>query len=283
MTTVYKKGSKDAAGVKAIQEQLLKLGYDLGITGADGDFGPATETAVKSFQTKVGLKPVDGIVGKDTSAALDAAVAALPAPTPVPPPPPVPPKAEDRSKFYASLKTSGLASSFDQSQVDGFEAILNTFKPTSYSIPHRAYMLATAWHETARKMKPIEEYGKGSGRDYGKRLKMSRVAYNDTPAIFYGRGYVQLTWYENYELAGKKLGLDLLHKPELTLTPDVASKIMLMGMEEGWFTGKKLNDYLNDKTKDYVNSRRIINGTDKASEIAAYANKFETALKAMYN
>lgn len=52
---------------------------------------------------------------------------------------------------------------------------------------------------------------------------------------------------------------------------------MVDGMEAGRFTGKKLSDYL---PGDYVNARRIINGTDKAEQIAGYARQFEAALKA---
>ncbi|MBT0647223.1 hypothetical protein KJJ93_29975, partial [Escherichia coli] len=50
-------------------------------------------------------------------------------------------------------------------------------------------------------------------------------------------------------------------------------------MEEGWFTGKRLIDYINDQIKDYYNARRIINGTDKADEIKQIAEEFEHILK----
>ncbi|MGF1749022.1 pesticin C-terminus-like muramidase [Vibrio cionasavignyae] len=77
------KGSKGFE-VKAIQEALIDLGFDLGPEGADGDFGKATESAIKQFQ-KV-YEPthtthqtyqsgeVDGTVGKNTILALDEAV-----------------------------------------------------------------------------------------------------------------------------------------------------------------------------------------------------------------
>lgn len=48
-----------------IQRILIKLGYDLGKTGADGKFGKRTEEAVKQFQSERGLV-VDGIVGVKT-------------------------------------------------------------------------------------------------------------------------------------------------------------------------------------------------------------------------
>ena len=59
--------------VKALQEALLVLGYDLGKggvynDGVDGDFGPNTENAVIEFQLDRGFNTanVDGIVGEGT-------------------------------------------------------------------------------------------------------------------------------------------------------------------------------------------------------------------------
>lgn len=51
--------------VRDVQERLLKLGYKLGPTGADGNFGPLTWKAVKAFQQKNGLAPT-GIVDENT-------------------------------------------------------------------------------------------------------------------------------------------------------------------------------------------------------------------------
>jgi hypothetical protein len=74
-----KKGSKGPDVVEC-QSDLILLGYDIGPKGADGIFGAKTEEAVKAFQGDHGLKQ-DGIVGRDTWAALDEAV--KPSPTPV--------------------------------------------------------------------------------------------------------------------------------------------------------------------------------------------------------
>ena len=59
--------------IKNFQNKLIKLGYSCGPDGADGEFGPNTLLAVKKFQEEYGLE-VDGLVGKDTLAALEEAL-----------------------------------------------------------------------------------------------------------------------------------------------------------------------------------------------------------------
>lgn len=67
---------KDMSGpdVKELQERLIQLGYDLGRWGADGEFGPKTQAAVKAFQKVNGL-PVTGKGDPATRAALGLAPA----------------------------------------------------------------------------------------------------------------------------------------------------------------------------------------------------------------
>ncbi len=67
-----RKGSKGDA-VRELQTMLLKLGYDLGPCGIDGDFGKSTDAAVRSFQSDHWLT-VDGVVGKNTWAELEKSV-----------------------------------------------------------------------------------------------------------------------------------------------------------------------------------------------------------------
>ncbi|MBK7252642.1 MAG: hypothetical protein IPI04_01685 [Ignavibacteria bacterium] len=186
----------------------------------------------------------------------------------------------NRDFFFFNSKKILFNGKFRQSQVDGLNAILNEWEKNYSSKDDRwlAYMLATAHHETDRRIQPIEEYGKGKGRPYGKNIKMNGTRYNDTANLFYGRGFVQLTWYENYQKAGVKLGLNLIKNPEKTLELSVATKIMFLGMMEGWFTGKKLSQYFNSTTEDVYNARRIINGTDKANLIADYAYDYYSCI-----
>jgi cell wall-associated NlpC family hydrolase len=76
--------------VTELQQLLNKHGAHLGV---DGDFGPATLAAVKSYQSGHGLS-VDGVVGPKTKASLDG--------TSTPPPPP--PSGSTASKIVAYAK-----------------------------------------------------------------------------------------------------------------------------------------------------------------------------------
>lgn len=202
----------------------------------------------------------------------------------------------DRKFFFDSVRKSLFGGKLSQSQVLGLETILREFenKHSEIGIHQLAYIFATVRHEVDKTMQPIEEYGKGRKKDYGKflvdkdgkkyGLKMGqgpgkRVKYYSPMVLYYGRGFVQLTWFENYEKASKKLGVDFLNNPELALNIEHATSIMFEGMIEGWFTTKKLSDYFNAKGHDPVNARRIINGKDKAELIKDYYYHFVTALK----
>lgn len=68
-------GSKGEV-VKELQNALIKLGYNLGAYGADGDFGSATSNAVRLFQRDYNLIG-DGIVGEATWKKLDELLASI--------------------------------------------------------------------------------------------------------------------------------------------------------------------------------------------------------------
>lgn len=181
-----------------------------------------------------------------------------------------------------------------QGQVDAINFIVEAMdKDKSINYPQGAYILATTWHETATTMLPIAEYGKGKGRPYGTWYKNSkselysfkngskREVYlrSEYPHLYYGRGETQNTWFDNYEKLSKVFSVDFLNNPDLLLIQEWSTPVTIYSMKNGLYTGKKLSDYINQSKKDYVNARRIINGMDKASLIAGYAETFEKALR----
>lgn len=202
----------------------------------------------------------------------------------------------DLASFFSSVRASLFGGRLTTKQVAGMEAIISAF--VLYREKHQrggadvrwlAYCLGTAFLETAQTMQPIVERG---GRGYffrmydpGSPLPERAALARRTGAlpgdgeIFYGRGYVQLTWRENYVKASAALGMDLVSNPDEALQPGTAAAIMLLGMDRGMFTGKKLADYFNTTTTDWKNARRIINGLDRADDVASYARNFLSALE----
>lgn len=129
-----------------------------------------------------------------------------------------------------------------------------------------AYVLATAKWETAHTMKPVREYG---GETY-----LKKKAYYP----YVGMGYVQLTWKKNYKKASDVFGVDFVANPKLLLKPEYATPILVRGMKDGWFTTKKLSDYITLNASDFKGARRIVNGTDKAQAIADIAEQYDYLL-----
>ena len=172
----------------------------------------------------------------------------------------------NREKFFNRIRPL-FKGKLDAKQVQGITAVLDEWDRRKLKdARHLGYMLATDKWETAHTMQPIQELG-------GLRYLRSKRYW---PWI--GRGLVQLTWEFNYKKAGDKIGVDLISDPDKALDVEIAVKIMFDGMIEGWFTGKKLSDYFNASKNDPINARRIINGIDKAREIAAIAQAFTVAL-----
>ena len=65
---ILSKGSKGEQ-VKTAQRLLKAMGYSIGLSGADGDFGSKTEKAVRNFQKDAKLDD-DGVIGQKTWEAL---------------------------------------------------------------------------------------------------------------------------------------------------------------------------------------------------------------------
>ena len=145
-----------------------------------------------------------------------------------------------------------------------------------HSLEELAYFFATIGWETAWTFEPIVERKASANQSDVRRLQ---ERYWKTG--YYGRGYVQLTWKENYHKLGKAIGVDLVNKPDELLKPTVSYEVAATGMRDGMFRSRpngtpvKLADYINGDKKDFVNARNIINGdTDKnGPAIARFAEK----------
>lgn len=186
----------------------------------------------------------------------------------------------NRKAFFDAVRKSLFAGEFTGAQVAGLDLILNEAERRKERLDNVAYALATTHWETASTIQPIREYGRGKGRKYG-------VATGPWKQVYYGRGYVQLTWIFNYEKASKKLGVDFVKNPDLVMDPKWAVKILFEGMTEGWFTGVSFKTFLDgidesdaEDGREFTGARKIINGKDKAAQIAAMALKYEAALRA---
>jgi hypothetical protein len=174
-----------------------------------------------------------------------------------------------------------VSGSLTEFQWTGIASIIEAWEGEGHLTDLRqlAYILATIKHETANTFRPIEEYGKGKGRPYYNEVNGHR---------YFGRGYIQLTWLDNYKRMTKRLNdagikCDLVNNPEQALDWNIAIAITFIGMDEGLFTGKKLRDYFNEYDENPVEARKIINGKDRAKLVAEYYYEFNKALSAARN
>ncbi len=165
-----------------------------------------------------------------------------------------------------------------QAQVQGHEQIIAEMKEHNVPLSQAAYILATSYHETAKRMQPVRE-----GLNASDAWRKRNLRYYP----WYGRGHVQLTWEENYRKADQKLGLggELVKNADLALDPKVSAEVLVVGMIEGWFSGDKKGRHTLDRhittgtLAQYKQARRIVNLMDKADLIAGHAVVYKEALE----
>ncbi|CZT36238.1 hypothetical protein [Rhizobium sp. 9140] len=258
-----------------LQRRLLALGYDVGKSGADGQYGGDTRRALDAALLQLATF-------RGAAEVIPPAVASI-----------------NRDVLFDSIRRQGLFNGvLNLSQVEGIETILDGWDRSDLTDRRwLAYMLATAYHETGRTMQPVRETFAANDNEaikiLDRNLAAGKLSWVKTPywrkdangKSWLGRGLVQLTHEANYRTMSAILGVDLVGNPTYAMNPEIAVEIMIEGMthgasSKGDFTGKSLETYFNATTEDWVNARRIINGIESADIVAGYGRKFHAALKA---
>lgn len=219
--------------------------------------------AVKAIQSELGLV-ADGSAGSKTNEAIR--------------------KAVESGKYkldfnFSNFKILFNKKTIDQKFVNSINGLFQVFNEYNNeggtNLLNIAYCLASVHHETNQTFLPLREYGKGKGKPYGSNIDIDGSRYHGLDHIYYGRGYIQLTWLSNYIKLGKLLDIDLVNDPDKAMIPLVAAKILVIGCLRGLFTGKALADYIRSGSRlEFIRARRVVNGSDQALKIAEYAEKF---------
>jgi putative chitinase len=213
------------------------------------------------------------------------------------------------SRFFEVIRPL-WGGTMDQVEVDNVNLLIGACRRARTNRQSAAYILATAFHETGglRDDVPPEENlnysaeglmatwptrftAAGTAAAYERqperianRVYASRMGNGDEASgdgwRFRGRGFVQLTGRENYRRLGELVGAVLETRPELAREPEIAARILVVGMQRGLFTGVSLDDVSEPATSepDFENDRAVVNGGDRAKKIAGYAKVFHEAL-----
>lgn len=202
----------------------------------------------------------------------------------------------DESIFFLQVRPH-LGGRLTQEHVDGMGALLDIGAQEKLSLHEMAEVLAQVRIETGGMMYPIKETVLSTHKDKNPsdkevqdRLERAwnkgQLTWVKTPywrSGAFGRGYIQLTHWDNYSKFSKVVGVDLLKFPEKALELPIAAQIAVIGMKKGMFTGRKLSDYVFPEALDYEpqkHPRRMVNGVDGTDKLsAAHHRQFASALQ----
>lgn len=185
----------------------------------------------------------------------------------------------DRPKFYNVLRQSDNVK-LTQQNVFGFEKHLDYAELYKTSASKLPYIFGTSYWESGATMHPVLEA-------FWMSEQWRKIHLRYYP--WYGRGLVQTTWEKNYEKIDDLLLLNgaLMKDPNLLLKWEYALPALFIGMEKGLYTGKDVDDYIDDidesdaeDFREMKQARRVVNAMDMADTVANLGLTMEKALKA---
>lgn len=170
-----------------------------------------------------------------------------------------------------------------QDTVEGLDELLTLATDDPWPrLEDLASMLGQCKIETGNVFKPIVERGQAAYFDkYEPGTKLGKALGNTDKGdgyYFRGRGYTQNTGRRNYKLLSYVVGIDLIHNPDALLEPRVSHKAAQYAMTHGLYTGAKLETFTSLEPPNYYETRTVLNGHDRASEVKTNCIIFERAL-----
>jgi len=182
------------------------------------------------------------------------------------------PEPEPKEIDWISICQNALKINLNDSRREAITLIVSFCKTYGVTdVRHICYILATCYHESD--FRSIKERRARPGTAV---WKMQEKYWHTG---YYGRSYCQLTWQRNYAKFAPVVGIDIVKYPDEVLQPVVGARILVYGMANGSFTGNglkssnKLSKYIAGERCDFMNARRIVNGTFMADKVAAHADK----------
>lgn len=208
-------------------------------------------------------------------------------------------KVVDLEAFYNAAKKNKTLSLYARSAspYPGTDALIKHWNEKYHLNDHRmlAYVLASVWHETGRRMSPVREgFGKSDAAviaylDRNRKPSWHYYWYivKETGKAYFGRGQIQLTWADNYKKADRLLEYErdksIYWNPDLALEDNQSSEITFDGMMYGWFRpGWCLPVFFKpSRTPNWNGARDIVNGdySKNGAAIGNYAKAFNAVLE----
>lgn len=143
-----------------------------------------------------------------------------------------------------------------------------------------AHFIAQSAHETGR-YKYLSEMGSGRDAnrdgydDYLQKYDFRKDLGNNKVGMgpkYRGRGLFQLTGWFNYQKFGKRIGIDLVNKPEKAAEPEIAVLTACV-----FWSDRKLNDWA-DKNDVTTVTKKINGGSNGLAERKAFTAKLVALL-----